>query len=123
MLHNVVVLYRSTITFSYVVSTNRKSRLRIPTVRCLLEAMHKRLLEAARPKVPERSPRAETSFVWRVFGGCLRSQVTCKAGENTGVADNFFFSHPLPLWNPSLLELKGFPHVPTNQKGIIRGRP
>ena len=30
MLQNAVVLYRSTITFSYVVSTNQ-SRLRIPT--------------------------------------------------------------------------------------------
>ena len=32
VLHNAVVLYRSTITFSYTVSTNHKSRLHIPTV-------------------------------------------------------------------------------------------
>ena len=31
MLHNAVVLYRRTITFSYIVSTNHKSRLRIPS--------------------------------------------------------------------------------------------
>ena len=33
MLHNAVVLYRRTITFTYIVWTNHKSRLRIPTVR------------------------------------------------------------------------------------------
>ena len=32
MLHNAVVLYRRTITFSYIVSTNHNSRLRIPSV-------------------------------------------------------------------------------------------
>ena len=32
MLHNAVVLYRRTIAFSYIVSTNQ-SRVRIPTVR------------------------------------------------------------------------------------------
>ena len=33
VLHNAVVLYRRTIMFSYIVSTNHKSRLRIPTCR------------------------------------------------------------------------------------------
>ena len=33
VLHNAVVLYRRTITFSYIVSTNHKSRWRIPTAR------------------------------------------------------------------------------------------
>ena len=32
MLHNVVVLYRRTITFSYIVSTNQSALLRIPNV-------------------------------------------------------------------------------------------
>ena len=33
MLQNVVVLYRRTITFFYIVSTDHKSRVRIPTLR------------------------------------------------------------------------------------------
>ena len=32
MLHNAVVLYRRTISFSYIASTNQSPRLRIPTV-------------------------------------------------------------------------------------------
>ena len=31
MLHNAVVLYQRTITFTHIVSTNHKSRLHIPT--------------------------------------------------------------------------------------------
>ena len=40
MLHNAIVLYRSTITFSYIVSTNHKSRLHIPTERLFACAAH-----------------------------------------------------------------------------------
>ena len=35
MLHNAVVLYRRTITLSYIVSTNHESRLHIPSERLL----------------------------------------------------------------------------------------
>ena len=34
VLHNVVVLYRRTITFSYIVSTNQTPRLHIPNILC-----------------------------------------------------------------------------------------
>ena len=51
--------------------------------RCLLDAMHKRCVEAARPKPPEGSPRSETTFVWQVFGGRLRSRVSCKTCGRT----------------------------------------
>ena len=46
--------------------------------RCLLDAMHKRCVDAVRPKPKEGSARSETSFVWQVFGGRLRSRVACK---------------------------------------------
>ena len=40
MLHNAVVLYRRTITFSYIVSTNHsKSRLHIPYKKVDLESL------------------------------------------------------------------------------------
>ena len=45
--------------------------------RCVLDAMHKRQCDAATPKVKEGSRRSETSFVWRTFGGTLRSRITC----------------------------------------------
>ena len=45
--------------------------------RCLLDAMHKKACESARPVAKEGSARSETSFVWQVFGGKLRSRVTC----------------------------------------------
>ena len=58
--------------------------------RCLLDAMHKRCVEAARPKPPEGSPRSETTFVWQVFGGRLRSRVSCKTcGRTSDTFDSF----------------------------------
>ena len=58
--------------------------------RCLLDAMHKRCVDAARPKPPEGSARAETSFVWRVFGGRLRSRVECATcGRKSDTFDSF----------------------------------
>lgn len=58
--------------------------------RCLLDAMHKRCVESARPKPPEGSPRSETTFVWQVFGGRLRSRVSCKTcGRKSDTFDSF----------------------------------
>ncbi|EEH54020.1 uncharacterized protein MICPUCDRAFT_20295, partial [Micromonas pusilla CCMP1545] len=58
--------------------------------RCLLDAMHKRCVDAARPKPKEGSARSETSFVWQVFGGRLRSRVACKTcGKMSDTFDSF----------------------------------
>ena len=58
--------------------------------RCLLDAMHEKCVEHARPKPPKNSPRAETTFVFQVFGGRLRSQVTCKTcGRKSDTFDSF----------------------------------
>ena len=58
--------------------------------RCLLDAMHEKCVDAARPKPPKNSPRAETTFVFQVFGGRLRSQVTCKTcGRKSDTFDSF----------------------------------
>ena len=48
MLHNAVVLYRRTITFTYIVSTNHKSRLHITRAGCasLPPAIHNQLADA-----------------------------------------------------------------------------
>ena len=54
--------------------------------RCLLDSMHKRccMLDqngkkiGANPIDPE-SKQAETTFIWRIFGGQLRSCVTCQS--------------------------------------------
>lgn len=46
--------------------------------RCLLDAMHKKICDVSKPKAKEGSARSETSFVWQVFGGKLRSRVTCQ---------------------------------------------
>ena len=58
--------------------------------RCLLDAMHKKCVEVVKPKISPNSARAETSFVWKVFGGRLRSQVNCKTcGRNSETFDPF----------------------------------
>eukprot|EP00227_Mantoniella_beaufortii_P020801 CAMPEP_0197600748 /NCGR_PEP_ID=MMETSP1326-20131121/33910_1 /TAXON_ID=1155430 /ORGANISM="Genus nov. species nov., Strain RCC2288" /LENGTH=425 /DNA_ID=CAMNT_0043167883 /DNA_START=185 /DNA_END=1459 /DNA_ORIENTATION=- len=58
--------------------------------RCLLDAMHKKCVDAARPKPPEGSARSETTFVYQVFGGRLRSQVVCKScGRKSDTFDSF----------------------------------
>ena len=58
--------------------------------RCLLDAMHKKSVEIVKPKISPNSARAETSFVWKVFGGKLRSQVNCKTcGRNSETFDPF----------------------------------
>ena len=58
--------------------------------RCLLDAMHKKSVEIIKPKISPNSARAETSFVWKVFGGKLRSQVNCKTcGRNSETFDPF----------------------------------
>lgn len=58
--------------------------------RCLLDALHKKCVDNVRPKISPNSQRAETSFVWKVFGGKLRSQVNCKTcGRNSEVFDPF----------------------------------
>ena len=59
-------------------------------VRCLLDAMHKRCVDFVRPKLKPNSPRSETTFLWKVFGGKLRSQVNCKTcGRNSETFDSF----------------------------------
>ena len=59
-------------------------------VRCLLDAMHKRCVDVVKPKLKPNSPRSETTFVWKVFGGKLRSQVNCKTcGRNSETFDSF----------------------------------
>jgi len=58
--------------------------------RCLLDALHKKCVDNVRPKISPNSERAETSFVWKVFGGKLRSQVNCKTcSRNSEVFDPF----------------------------------
>lgn len=58
--------------------------------RCLLDAMHKKCIEAAKPKPKEGSARAESTFVYQVFGGRLRSQVVCKTcGRKSDTFDSF----------------------------------
>ena len=52
MLHNAVVLYRRTITFSYAVSTNHKSRLHIPIERSLGSWERTVVLAPAPPPAP-----------------------------------------------------------------------
>ena len=59
-------------------------------VRCLLDAMHKRCVDVVKPKLKPNSPRSETTFLWKVFGGKLRSQVNCKTcGRNSETFDSF----------------------------------
>lgn len=58
--------------------------------RCLLDAMHKKCVELVKPKISPNSARGETSFVWKVFGGKLRSRVNCKTcGRNSETFDPF----------------------------------
>lgn len=58
--------------------------------RCLLDAMHKKCVEIVKPKISPNSARAETSFVWKVFGGKLRSRINCKTcGRNSDTFDPF----------------------------------
>jgi hypothetical protein len=47
-------------------------------LRCLLDAMHEALLRPFKPKpAPEL---AQTTLIYRIFGGRLRSQIRCEGG-------------------------------------------
>ena len=88
MLHNDVVLYRRTITFSYVVSTNHKSpRLHNHPYRCVRHRANRRL-HAAHRHVPQGHG-----------GGCRGGGDLLVEGELfvcfpqlRGPPDNFIFS-------------------------------
>ena len=58
--------------------------------RCVLDAMHKKCCDVATPRAKEGSRRSETSFVWRAFGGTLRSRITCQTcGRASDKFDGF----------------------------------
>ena len=58
--------------------------------RCVLDAMHKKCCDVAAPRAVEGSRRSETSFVWRAFGGTLRSRITCQTcGRASDKFDGF----------------------------------
>ncbi len=58
--------------------------------RCVLDAMHKKCCDVAAPRAKEGSRRSETSFVWRAFGGTLRSRITCQTcGRASDKFDGF----------------------------------
>lgn len=56
--------------------------------RCLIDLLHRTALKAA--GVKESSPLATTSFVHRIFGGFLRSQIRClRCGRESNTFDPF----------------------------------
>ncbi|KAK9841788.1 hypothetical protein WJX81_002879, partial [Elliptochloris bilobata] len=56
----------------------------------LLDAMHEGVLAGVHPRPPRET--AETSFIYRIFAGRLRSQVKCcECGYESNTLENFLF--------------------------------